>query len=87
MAVQRPRFSCVIIQLEREEGGDNMNTNEKRIASVIAEAINMLPDNKKEYLLGYAEGVVAMSICGNSSRVTKEHPDKANIPKQNQPSA
>lgn len=38
-----------------------MSEREKQIAENLADAISRLPDNKKEFLLGYAEGVAAMA--------------------------
>ena len=38
-----------------------MSENERRIAESLAVALEMLPDSKKEFLLGYAEGVAAMA--------------------------
>lgn len=38
-----------------------MNENERRISESLAVALEMLPDSKKEFLLGYAEGVAAMA--------------------------
>lgn len=38
-----------------------MSENERRIAESLALALEMLPDSKKEFLLGYAEGVAAMA--------------------------
>lgn len=38
-----------------------MTDNEKRIAKTLADTFNVLPDSKKEYLLGFAEGVAAMA--------------------------
>lgn len=38
-----------------------MSEKEKKIAKALAEAAKALPDEKKEYLLGYAEGVAAMA--------------------------
>ena len=37
-----------------------MSDKEKSIAKALAEAAKVLPDEKKEFLLGYAEGVAAM---------------------------
>ena len=37
-----------------------MSEKEKKIAKALAEAAKALPDEKKEDLLGYAEGVAAM---------------------------
>lgn len=38
-----------------------MSEKEKKIAEALADAVNALPDSKKEYLLGFAEGVAAMA--------------------------
>lgn len=38
-----------------------MSGKEKAIAKSLADAVNALPDNKKEYLIGFAEGVAAMA--------------------------
>lgn len=38
-----------------------MSEREKRIAENLADAVSRLPDSKKEFLLGYAEGVAAMA--------------------------
>lgn len=38
-----------------------MTENERRIAESLAVALELLPDSKKEFLLGYAEGVAAMA--------------------------
>lgn len=43
-----------------------VSEKEKKIAKALAEAAKALPDEKKEYLLGYAEGVAAMA--GKASR-------------------
>ena len=43
-----------------------VSEKEKKIAKALAEAAKALPDEKKEYLLGYAEGVAAM--VGKTSR-------------------
>ena len=37
-----------------------VSEKEKKIAKALAEAAKALPDEKKQYLLGYAEGVAAM---------------------------
>ncbi|WP_306542067.1 hypothetical protein [Acidaminococcus intestini] len=44
-----------------------MSTEEKTIAWTLAEAVKILPDGKREYLLGYAEGVAAMAEAANSA--------------------
>ena len=36
-----------------------MSKKEKAICKTLAEAFEALSDNKKEYLLGFAEGVIA----------------------------
>lgn len=38
-----------------------MNAKEKEMARSITEAILMLPAEKREFIQGYAEGVIAMS--------------------------
>ena len=38
-----------------------MNDKEKGIAKTLADTFETLPDSKKEYLLGFAEGVAAMA--------------------------
>lgn len=38
-----------------------MSEREKQIAENLAEAVAKLPDSKREFLLGYAEGVAAMA--------------------------
>ena len=43
------------------ERGEVMSTEDETIAKTLAEAISALPDGKREYLIGYAEGVAAMA--------------------------
>jgi hypothetical protein len=38
-----------------------MSEKERSAAAQLAQAFELLPENKKEYLLGYAEGVSAMA--------------------------
>ena len=38
-----------------------MSEREKQIAEKLAAACEQLPDGKKEFLMGYAEGVAAMA--------------------------
>ena len=38
-----------------------MNDKDKDIAETLAEAVKALPEDKREFLLGYAEGVAAMA--------------------------
>lgn len=44
-----------------KEGGGYMGAEEKKIAQSITEAVSSLPEEKREYILGYAEGVIAMA--------------------------
>lgn len=37
-----------------------MSTEEKKVIQRIAEAAAILPDDERKYILGYAEGVIAM---------------------------
>ncbi len=46
-----------------------VSEKEKKIAKALAEAAKALPDEKKEYLLGYAEGVAAMA--GKTVKLSK----------------
>ena len=38
-----------------------MSEREKKLADTIAKAVTQLPEGKREFLLGYAEGVAAMT--------------------------
>ena len=38
-----------------------MSPDKKKIIKALASAMETLPDSKREYILGYAEGVAAMS--------------------------
>ena len=44
-----------------------MSEEQKKVAKIMTEAIEALPDSKKEYLLGYAEGVLAASKQQNAT--------------------
>lgn len=44
-----------------------MSEKERNIAESLTRACEILPDGKREYLIGYAEGVAAMA------EATKEH--------------
>lgn len=37
-----------------------MNAEEKKVAQNLMKALQALPDAKREYLLGFADGVIAM---------------------------
>lgn len=46
-----------------------MGAEEKKIVQSITEAVFALPEEKREYILGYAEGVIAMADqlrCGDT---------------------
>lgn len=52
-----------------------MGAEEKKIAQSITEAVSALPEDKREYILGYAEGVLAMADrlrCGKSPPTVRE---------------
>lgn len=38
-----------------------MSAKEKEIVRNITEAVSILPEKKREYIIGYAEGVLAMA--------------------------
>lgn len=38
-----------------------MSPKEKEIIQSITKAVDVLPEDKKEFILGYAEGVLAMA--------------------------
>lgn len=43
------------------KGGKIMKAEEKAIIQRLAQAFLELPENKREYILGYAEGTIAMA--------------------------
>lgn len=45
-----------------------MQKSDVRTVVTIAEAVSALPEHKREYLMGYAEGVVAMSDMRRSQQ-------------------
>lgn len=49
-----------------------MSENEKKAAESLAEALNKLPADKREFLIGYAEGVAAMVEKQDKERLMKE---------------
>lgn len=49
-----------------------MSEREKQIAENLADAVSRLPDSKKEFLLGYAEGVAAMADKAKEQEREKE---------------
>ena len=40
-----------------------MSAEDKKVIQSIAQAIAVLPDDKREFILGYAEGVIAMAAA------------------------
>lgn len=48
-----------------------MGTDDKKVLQIVTEAMNILPDEKREYIIGYAEGVIAMA---NRQRDAAERP-------------
>ena len=54
-----------------------MSEKEKKIAKILAETFNTLPDGKKEYLIGYAEGVAAMAQKSEKAEPEGEADTKA----------
>lgn len=49
-----------------------MSDVEKKAAETLANAFNALPENKREFLIGYAEGVAAMVEKQDKERLMKE---------------
>lgn len=47
-----------------------MSDKEKKVAKSIAEAMKKLPEAKREYLIGFAEGVAAMSEAKREEAAT-----------------
>lgn len=47
-----------------------MSADEKKLVESLAEAVKALPESKREYLMGYAEGVNAMSqkVSGDNGK-------------------
>lgn len=49
-----------------------MGADEKKIIQTIAEAVSILPEERRTYILGYAEGVIAMAssdrTCANEGQ-------------------
>ena len=51
-----------------------MPEKEKRTVETLAKAVNILPEEKVEYLLGFAEGVVAVTEKAASNLQKEEYP-------------
>ena len=48
-------------------GGERMGQDEKKLARKLAETVKALPSDKREYLIGFAEGVAAVTENQESS--------------------
>ena len=57
-----------------------MSDRERKIAENLAEAVTRLPDSKREFLLGYAEGVAAMA-----DRAKAEEAEEAETSRREEP--
>ena len=64
-----PKFYHTGGEGARQKGGDPMNADEKKIVQTIAAAVSVLPAEKREYILGYAEGVIACSGKPDAERL------------------
>lgn len=54
-----------------------MSEMEKKLADSLAKAAAALPENKREFLLGYAEGVAAMAEAKNpAGPVMEDKPEE-----------
>ena len=62
---------CYYGLTELETEVKTVSENERRIAESLAVALEMLPDSKKEFLLGYAEGVAAMAARQEADKATR----------------
>ena len=49
-----------------------MSEKEKSHLETIKAAMNLLPEKKKDYIIGYAEGVIAASTAPAQEREAKE---------------
>ena len=61
--------NCILCDrdfLHRQEV-EKLSEQEKRIMDSLLNAVRVLPDGKREYLLGFAEGVEAMSPAQHRS--------------------
>jgi len=67
--------SHIIVTYSTKKGSEKMTDQGKEIFVNLNDILAMLPDSKKEFLIGYAEGVLAM--------VTNQN----NIPQPNAPSS
>ena len=47
-----------------------MSEKEKQIIQSLKKSVNMLPDDKREFLRGYAEGVAAMAAKQASEKAS-----------------
>ena len=61
MLTQKLIDATMCLQSQQDEEVSTVSTEEKRIAEKLANACEQLPPGKKEFLLGFAEGVAAMA--------------------------
>lgn len=54
-----------------------MSNKEKQLAQSIAKAIQLLPEPRREYLMGYAEGVLATADRTKSKEEDTGQEDKS----------
>lgn len=52
-----------------------MSEKEKSICKTLAKALNSIPDDRKEYFLGFAEGVEARKAMETLERITGKSND------------
>lgn len=45
------------------KGGQKVSEETKKLGAALAEALEALPEHKREYILGFAEGVAAMAAA------------------------
>ena len=54
-------YSINTVKKQKQKGEIIMTKQEKKVAQALLDAFKVLPDEKKEYLLGYADGVIAIA--------------------------
>jgi len=54
-------YSTTSLKEAQSKGGSIMSTEDRKVIQSIAQAVNVLPNDKREFILGYAEGVIAMA--------------------------
>ena len=61
ITIMQERLDCFSRQRLHQERSDFLSEMEKKLADSLAKAAAALPESKREFLLGYAEGVAAMT--------------------------